>query len=393
MKFFSGLFFIHLFCIQNIIVSSSEDKGKQYIYIKPLKQILSEHSNIDYIKALDAYQFDYFPFFNSEYVTTGVFGESFILTIPQGNAQGIDGNVLIQNSFIEEMLWAQKLDSLNSLRRVDAKNIIKINGKLAVLAQPAAHNYCHFIHEVLGRLALLEMNGVEYDYVYLSFLKKFMKELLILWGIDLDKILYPIVNESSIQADLLIVPSLVINSTIGFTNAGFRPNPVTSEYVRNKLLQAVLKLGIDTSNFSKKVFISRKDAPQRKILNEDDIFALFEPYGFVRYELSKLTIAQQILLMNQAEMVVGEHGAGLTNVLFCKPNILVIEIFQKLIDNSNWWVANIAKVNYIPVDAMNQDVSWAADWKSHGNRYSNAWAAKTVVPLDKIQEVIEKYLN
>ena len=82
-------------------------------------------------------------------------------------------------------------------------------------------------------------------------------------------------------------------------------------YVKEKLSHAIQKLNLDGSKFSKKVFISRKDAPKRRIINEDKIFALFEQQGFVRYEMSKLSILDQILIMQNADIVVGEHGAGL----------------------------------------------------------------------------------
>ncbi len=390
MKF---LKFTIFFCfLYNFFLFSLDQKTSITIAIKPISMILKEYPKIDYLKILDPYEFNYFSFFNEKYKSTGIFNECFVVTIPQGRVQGFSGNVLIENNFIQELLWAENIDSLKGLMLVPEDKILKIPGKVAVLAQSACDSYCHFMHEVLGRLALLEMQGIEYDYLYVPIFKQCMKEMLELWGVDLCKIITPLQNECCLQADTLIVPSLVLNSDIGFVNAGFRPHPQTSAYVKNKLLQGVFKQNLDVSSFSKKVFISRTDAPKRKIINEDEVFERFKSYGFVRYELSKLSVAEQILLMHNAEAVVGEHGAGLTNILFCNPDTLVIELFQKLIDNSNWWVANIAQLNYIPVNCLDQDVSWAADWKTYIKKYWNAWSAKTIVPLDKIDEVIEKYI-
>jgi len=376
----------------NIFLYTSDTTNKITITIKPISIILKEYPQIEYLKILDSYRFNFFEFFNEKYKTLGTFNECFMIAIPNGRAQGFFGNVLLGYDYIEEFLWAGNIDSLKNLVLVSEDKVIKIPGKVIVLAQSACDSYCHFMHEILGRLALLEIQGVEYDYVYVPIFKQCMKEMLLLWGIDLGKVIAPIKNECCIQADTLIVPSLVLNSDIGFVNAGFRPHPQTSEYVKNKLLQGALKQNIDISKFSKKVFISRNDAPQRKIINEDEIFERFEPYGFVRYQLSTLSVAEQILLMHNAEVVVGEHGAGLTNILFCKPDTLVIELFQKLIDNSNWWVANISQVNYVPVNCLNQDVSWAADWKKDIKKYWNAWSAKTIVSLDRIDEIIKKYI-
>ena len=72
---------------------------------------------------------------------------------------------------------------------------------------------------------------------------------------------------------------------------------------------------------------------------------------------------------------------------------MVIELFQKLIDSSDWWISNLVNLKYVPVNTLDEDTSWAADWRPHGKKYMNAWAAKAIVPLNKIQETIEKYLN
>jgi hypothetical protein len=388
MKFIKMIFLFSLAC--NFCLFSSDTVNKITIAIKPISMILKEHSEVSYQKILDPYEFNYVPFFNEKYKTTGIFNECFVVTIPQGRVQGFSGNILVENSFIQELLWAENIDSLKGLMLVPEDKILQISGKVVVLAQAACDSYCHFMHEVLGRLSLLEMQGIEYDYVYVPIFKPCMKEMLELWGVDLCKIITPLQNECCLQADTLIVPSLVLNSDIGFVNAGFRPHPQTSAYVKNKLLQGALQKNVDVSKFSKNVFISRSDAPQRRILNEDEVFERFKPYGFVRYELSKLSVAEQILLMNNAEIVVGEHGAGLTNILFCNQNTLVIELFQKLIDNSNWWIANIAQLNYVPVNCLDEDISWAADWKKDIQKYWNAWSAKTIILLNQIDEVIEK---
>jgi len=358
--------------------------------IKPLKQVLQEHPEITYQKVLDPYKVQAFPFFNEAYETTFIFDECYILNIAQGKVQGMFGNILLGDDVIYEMLWAKHTELVSEFIQVPEDKIIKIDGKVLVLSQISANSYCHFLQEVLGRLALVEMQGLEYDYIYLPIYGKSMQAMLDLWGIDSDKIISPSNNNFCIQADNIILPSFVFYTDQGFKNAGLRTHPITSTYIKNKLLQAALKKGIDTSKFSKRVFVSRKDAPYRNFSNEDDVFALFEAKGFVRYELSKLSLTEQILLMNNAEIVVGEHGAGLTNFLFCRSGTLAIELFQKLIDNGNWWVANIANLNYKAVNCLDQDISWAADWAKVSAWYSQIGYIKIPVLLDPIKKAIEE---
>ncbi len=388
-----NIFWIVITIFGTIFSAREENKKSSYIYIKPLEQILEENPSIDCLRCFGKISYDFPQFLESTYPNKGTFDECFILSIPNGRAQGFLGNVLINNSIIEEMIWTKSMNNLNSLVLVKDENVLKIPGKVVVLAQAVADNYCHFMHEILGRLALIEMYNIEYDYLYISCLKPFMLEIFDLWGIDLNKIICPSSNDIAMQADTLIIPSLLLNTDVGFTHAGFHPHPKTSLYVKEKLVKAIENLNMDSSKFSKKVFISRKDAPKRRIINEDEVFELFEKHGFVRYEMSKLSVLDQILIMQNADIVVGEHGAGLTNILFCKQGTMVIELFQELIDSSDWWVSNLAGLKYIPVNTLDQDTSWAANWRLYGKKYANAWAAKTTVPLDKIQEILEEYLQ
>ncbi len=391
MKFLKTLFYSSFFIFGNILYVH-ENKSENVIYIKSLKEILKDNPSIECMPCFGKVSYDFPAFIEPTYPNKGTFDECFILSIPQGKVQGFLGNVVLRNSVIAEMIWTKNIRTLSSLVMIPDQQVIKISGKVAVIAQNVCESYSHFIHEVLGRLALLEMHNIEYDYLFVPYFEPFMRELLTLWGVDFKKIIYPMKNDVCIQADTLIVPSLIINTDVGFSHVGLHDHPKTSLYVREKLINGALKLGIDSSKFAKKFFISRKDAPKRKILNEDKIIEFLKEKEFESYELSKMSVAEQILLFNNADFIVGEHGTGLTNILFCKKDTFVVEIFQKLIDSSFWWISNLVGLKYIPINSLNEDLSWATNWKLYGKKYHDAWSAQTVIPLDKIEEVIHQYL-
>lgn len=78
-----------------------------------------------------------------------------------------------------------------------------------------------------------------------------------------------------------------------------------------------------------RIFISRSatwKGRQRCILNEDELFASLQPYGFKKYTLGQMPMESQIELFYDAEFVIGAHGAGLTNLIFSS-NAKVLELF------------------------------------------------------------------
>jgi capsular polysaccharide biosynthesis protein len=359
--------------------------------IVPIKELLKRYPFIQYHKVYDPITYDYEKLsILTALPSKATFDELFVLTIPNGMVQSEKGYVLIDNHFIAEMIWADQPQTLRAIQKILPSQLVHAPGRVAVISQSCDDNYCHWLQEVLCRLALLEKQNIEYDWLCTRFSKPFMKETLALWGIDLAKIFSIFDQRTGVKAKTIILPSMILNSSIGFkTHAGVRPNPAPLHYVSEKLISAAQKTSLNNTNFCKKVFISRKDAPLRKILNEDEIFALFQAHGFTRYELSKLSATEQILLFNNAEIVVGEHGAGLVNIMFCKPKTRVIEIFQALIDSSFWYTAHTFDLNYTAIKTLDFTDVHMTDWSNNMNSYMAAWKSQATVPLDNIIEILK----
>jgi capsular polysaccharide biosynthesis protein len=65
-----------------------------------------------------------------------------------------------------------------------------------------------------------------------------------------------------------------------------------------------------------------------------------------------LTWAEQINAFRGAKVVVGPHGAGLANLMFCRPGTTVVELFNRSYVNGLYWrLAALRGLDYRPVVA------------------------------------------
>jgi len=316
--------------------------------------------------------------------------KTWVLTIPHGRACSRAGYVLIDNKYIlRELLchcgWlVHQLYTLNE-DKASFANVRKVSGRVAVITRLGSENYSHFLVDILGRIAILDMMGVEYDWLYIPYNKPHIKQILEAWGIDPLKIIEPSGDFHSIEADELIVPSqtahLKPTPGITYTNlvdlcAQYWPTWLINHY-RSKFLPLVDQPSKNPDRFSKRVFISRKDSYWRILMNEDEVFQQFEPYGFKRYLLSELSFLEQVELFNNAEIIVGAHGAGICNILFCSSDTTVVEIFQERSDPCFTFLAQSLKLNYIPVKTVDFRIN------------DRASCRPTVASLDIIQNIIK----
>ena len=76
-----------------------------------------------------------------------------------------------------------------------------------------------------------------------------------------------------------------------------------------------------------KVYISRKAAAWRWVLNEQEVEETLSGYGFITVRPKTMTLAEQMMVFSRAEIVVGAHGAGFSNLIFCDSLTTVVEFF------------------------------------------------------------------
>ncbi len=230
-----------------------------------------------------------------------------------------DGIVITKENYLfKDIIIKQHGTLLNNHHIFKEKNAVKtkiINATVAVIASPGEECFYHWMLQILPRFEILKKSNLYYDYIYLMPCNlKFQKESLKLLGIDETKIIWGEDNQQII-ADKLLVPSIAIKDE---ANLPFWVVDFLKENVLNRCTN-------DQLNF-KRIFISRKRAKIRKIINEDEIMPELEKLGFKAICLEDYNLPEQAKILNSAEIVIAPHGSGLTNLIYCNAT-KVIEIF------------------------------------------------------------------
>lgn len=75
-----------------------------------------------------------------------------------------------------------------------------------------------------------------------------------------------------------------------------------------------------------RIYVSRRKAPTRRLLNESEIEPWLKAYGFQMVVMEDFPFRRQVEICAAANVLIGPHGAGLTNLLYCVPGSSIGEI-------------------------------------------------------------------
>ena len=104
-----------------------------------------------------------------------------------------------------------------------------------------------------------------------------------------------------------------------------------SHFIRDSYLKFLNQASLlkKDSNLPKLIYVSRQQEKRRRrrVVNNDALEKCLKRYGFETIFCENLSFEEQMNLFYNADFVLGPHGAGLTNIVFCRPQtkILVFE--------------------------------------------------------------------
>ena len=110
-------------------------------------------------------------------------------------------------------------------------------------------------------------------------------------------------------------------------NAAFLSIERSANY-STQVLKTIFDGPTNTNKTPEKIYISRKNSKNRPLMNEPEVEQLFTKFGFEIVLGEELSMEQQFQLFQNAKVVAGPHGAGLSNVIFGRKCTL-IELFSE----------------------------------------------------------------
>ena len=210
-------------------------------------------------------------------------------------------------------------------------------------------NYWHWMFDVLPRIkiyqdSIFSKKKIDY-YLFPNLSTNFQKETLDLLDISINKRLSSEFYRH-FYANQIIVPSHPYTLQNDPELDSLKIPIWLSDFLKLNFLNKSLQES-KIKKFPKKIYISRKDATSlRYIINEKEVDNALKNKGFSNLTMSDYTFKDQVALFHNAEVVIGLHGAGFTNIIFSKPGCKIIELQSKTAGDVIKNLAIKCKLNY-----------------------------------------------
>ncbi|TBR58663.1 hypothetical protein B4U84_22475 [Westiellopsis prolifica IICB1] len=217
-------------------------------------------------------------------------------------------------------------------------NFTKLQGTVAYLSNSTPQNYGHWF---IYTLPMLEVywkffDKQEIDYYYVGEITNFKIETLTALGIEKERIVdFPCIADRSVTC--------VINRKL--QNGGYQyPTSFAYKLARNLFLPAKNYLN---NKYPKRLYVKRGQVNYREVINDHEVIEYLESIGFEALTMDGRTTKEEAEIFYSADVIISVCGSALTNLLFIREGIKVIEIFPfGYLDGHFYALANYSKANY-----------------------------------------------
>ena len=275
-----------------------------------------------------------------ELITPKISGTSHIVILGQVFVDTISGKVLIQNLFgpktktveiyLGNTYGSFTTSGLSMFSRLKKPKLMK--GIYYSIQIREDQNYYHFLLLLAPAILRVYQFGLknELGIVFLlpKLAPKFVREFL-----DLLRVNTITVSKKFAKIEKAVVTTLY---------SGDAPHPLDIKSLNQFSLDIsenkstnIWKLQHESMKPTNLLYISRRNQSRFKALDEM-IEKMLSEIGFLVFTPEDYGIEEQMCVFSTAKMVVGNHGAGLANLAFCKTGTYVIELTVAEIQINDW---------------------------------------------------------
>jgi capsular polysaccharide biosynthesis protein len=256
----------------------------------------------------------------------------------------------------ESLSWSPDLAALPFVDKAGAERVFvppadapRLAGATVFMAKGGEFNYGHFLLDCLPALLAAEELG-------LTAVLPPISPLLKPWNRELLALAFPGLVVRETPAKAVRLEAAVFATPMD--HYLHRPNVLLAR-LRARILANCPRRGTGP----KRVYISRRAWPMRVMVDEPELEAALALRGFVIARTEKLSVAEQIALVRDAQIVVGPTGAGMANALFAPAGAKVVEIQPEIFTST--WLRDMAHVAggdwhgyFCPAPIEAREVSW-----------------------------------
>ncbi|WP_432561313.1 glycosyltransferase family 61 protein [Kineococcus sp. SYSU DK003] len=276
--------------------------------------------------------------------------EQFVLDVAGVVVRGRDGWIFHEGRLVEDV-WQEAGHSARAMAPLRHRPVTAhLAGTTVSLLQPWSPNYYHWTVQVLPRLlVVLEWLGARAEEADHWLLPPRAPAVACEWldalGVPESRRVVVPDRQVSISVDRLVVASVPGR------------NRWVPSWVVDRLRAAA---PVDpTRRRGSRLLIQRPVDRRRNLVNAAEVLAALEPLGYEVVDPGSMSLAEEAAVFGAAEVVVGVHGAGLTNMVFCRPGTAVVELTpHALVHPTFVKLADAARVRHRMVVGREPRLPW-----------------------------------
>ena len=142
-----------------------------------------------------------------------------------------------------------------------------------------------------------------------------------------------------IENDFLRVNELIVAQAKSATMDSVFLGAITGDFTASALAsvkESLLKALPPKAGGEKRIVLLRQ-GEYRRVKNIKKVLSVLNEYGFVSIDIGSLTLREQISVVNNAEVIVSQGGAGVTNMLFANEGARFLGLIGPAKNQSLFW--------------------------------------------------------